>query len=302
MLNMVKMDLFRLFKTKSLYVSLAIMATVTVLFTYLLSNAFDQIEAAAGAAKTETAGQPAASDDSDLSRGFSAGLHVSINTEEDSALPPGMEDLIADHVTILSMLSDLSAGLLLGLFVVIFTVLFATADTTSGFIKNIGGQVPSRSVLILSKAVCLFVYTVVLFTVYLLVQGIATQLFFGYVKPGDTGELASYLAVQVLLHFALALFCMMLAVVIKNNVVSIIIAVLLCADFPTLLFRVINQLAGNLGVKNFDISRYSLTHTISVLEPSAAGPEFVRTVCIGSCFIVFSILISCFIFKKRDIA
>lgn len=309
MINVCKMELFRLFKTRSLYVILAIMAAMTVFFTYIVKDTFNQANNAAEAARTEAAKQDTNSGHSDLSDGFETGLQVQIvspNTDEKSSAfitagPSGAEDISEDDVSILSMLYNSVTGLLMGLYVVIFAVLFATADTTSGFIKNIGGQVSSRTILILSKALCLFVYTVVIFAAYLAFQGISTQAFFGYSKLGDIGELASYLVIQILLHFALALFGMMLAILIKNNLVSIIIVILLCAEIPTVLFRIINQLIGNLGIENFDISKYSLTGNISALETSVAGSDLTRAVCVGICFTVFSVLLSCFIFKKRDI-
>lgn len=308
MINMIKMEMFRLFKTKSLYVILAIMAAITVFFTYMVKDTLNQMNEA----ETTQAEQNSGAGYSEFADGFEAGVQENGETDSreadarSSALvtvePSTIEDASIDDVTLLTMLYDSASGMMLGLFLVIFAVLFATADTTCGFIKNIGGQVSSRNILILSKAFGLLVYTVVLFASYIVVQGISTQIFFGYIKPGDAGELASYLALQILLHFALALFCMMLALLIKNNVVTIIIVVLLCADIPALLFRIINQLIGKLGIENFDISKYSLTNTISVLETSAAKSEVVSAVCIGICFAAFAVLLSCFIFKKRDIA
>ena len=51
-------------------------------------------------------------------------------------------------------------GKFLALFMVIFAVLYSTADMTSGFIKNIAGQVRDRRGLVFAKGVSLFVYTV----------------------------------------------------------------------------------------------------------------------------------------------
>lgn len=285
MINIFKMDLFRLFKTRSFYVILTIMAAITIFFTYMVKDTFDSMEAEEDPVQME----------------------YSFEEEEEkpvisiSSDPESLSVSDKSEVTLLAMLYDSSSGMMLGLFIAIFAVLFATADISHGFIKNIGGQVSSRSILILSKAFSLFIYIILFFAAYLVVQAVSTQIFFGYMKPGDTGEFVRYLAVQLLLHFALALFCMMTAILLKNNVISMIIAVLLCMDIPLLLCNIINNLLGKTGLTDFDISRYSLTRNIASLEVSMTGSDLSCALAVGICFAVFSVAVNCMIFKKRDI-
>ena len=61
-------------------------------------------------------------------------------------------------------------GKFIALFMVIFAVLYSTADMTSGFVKNIAGQVRDRGGLVISKAVSLFVYTVLTLLIFTGVQ------------------------------------------------------------------------------------------------------------------------------------
>lgn len=304
MINIFKMDLFRLFKTRSFYVMLAIMAAITIFFTYMVKDTFDSMEAEDNHVQTESENDEQNSNDTSFSNGLQL---VSYGEGEEppaiiiSSNPESVSVSDKNEITLLTMLYDSSCGMMLGLFICIFAVLFATADISHGFIKNIGGQVSSRSILILSKALSLLIYIILFFAAYLVVQAVSTQIFFGYIKLGDTDEFARYLTVQLLLHFALALFCMMAAILLKNNVISIIIAVLLCMDIPLLLCNIINNLLSKTGLTDFDISKYSLTRNIASLEVSMTDSDLIRAFAVGICFAAFSLAVNCMIFKKKDI-
>ncbi len=315
MINIFKMDLFRLRKTRSFYMTLAIMAGITVLFTFIVKDSITTANEAKQSAQAETVTENPQADPSYAANGFlqktkAPEAPVSPETGENETgfrftITENQEEVSAvseDDVTLLVMLYDSASGTMLGLFIAVFSVLFATADMNHGFIKNIGGQVSSRCILIFSKALALLVYVILFFAVYLVVQAVSIRIFFGAVPLGNAKEFGGYLAVQLLLHFALALFCMMIAIVLKNNVMSMIIAVLLCMDIPLLICNIINQLLGKLGLTDFDLSRYSLTRTISTLETAVADSDLSRVLAVGICFAVGSLALNCFIFQKRDIA
>ena len=79
---------------------------------------------------------------------INVGMMVTLPTE------PG------EKVTVYDIFFANSQGKLYALLLVIFTVLFSTADISSGYIKNIGGQVRNRGTLIFSRAIALAVFTV----------------------------------------------------------------------------------------------------------------------------------------------
>lgn len=69
-------------------------------------------------------------------------------------------------------------GKFIALFMVIFAILYSTADMTSGFVKNIAGQVRNREGLVISKAVSLFLYTILTLLLFTGVQMLSNALFF----------------------------------------------------------------------------------------------------------------------------
>ena len=152
MLNMIRMEVFRMFKTKSLYIIWVVMA-VCVLFANSLSA--EEIQDYSMEEKQEM--YEAAMSDEEEEVMF--GMYVTLPTK------PGEEVSVFD-----GFYANVK-GKFIALFMVIFTVLYATADITSGYVKNIAGQVRNRGNLILAKAVALFLYTVL---TMLLFTGIQT--------------------------------------------------------------------------------------------------------------------------------
>ena len=54
-------------------------------------------------------------------------------------------------------------------------------------------------------------------------------------------ELSAYVAVQILLHYALALIVMAIAIMISNNLISMTLAILMCMNMTMLLYAMIER-------------------------------------------------------------
>lgn len=252
MINTVKMDIYRLFKTKALYIIGVVFIGLVILltcFTYELGDV----------------------------EGIDTGFKLYVDYT------------MSFTILVYSMV------------IAIFSVLFITAENNSGYIKNIGGQIPVRSILILSKAVALFFYTIMMFVVCFIVQIIVNKILFGYIEfRGDAKEIIEYAAIQILLHYALALLCMMIAVVLKKNGIAMTIAVILGLRITGNFYEGINMLFDSL--EDFDISKYLLIGNMNAML-SAANMDSVagHAIIVGFCFAAVSLLMSCLFFEKRDI-
>lgn len=278
MLNMIKMDLYRMLKTKSAYVIMMIMVLIIALTSWL-------------EVKQEEIGE----DD-----------YAVEMTSEDETLNFGMSVSIAaepgENVTVFDMFYANSQAKFLALFLVIFAVIFSTADIGSGYIKNIGGQVRGRWKLMCSKAFALFVYTVVFLAVYLLAQAVSNRIFAGYLEWGDGKAFCTYLALSALLSFALEMICMAVAVFVRNNVFSIILAVCLCMNLMVIVYSAIDKLLAKAGVvKDFQLLEYTVTGKLALLVKNPTGAECLQAVVVGLVFSAVTILFSSVIFEKRDI-
>ncbi len=283
MLNMIRMELYRMFKTKSMYVIWLVLA-VGILFTtglsademktYTMEEKQEMYEYATGQQKSDT---------------VNLGMDVTVPTK------PG------DTVSVFDLFYGNIKGKFLALFMVIFAVLYSTADMTSGFIKNIAGQVRDRRGLVFAKGVSLFVYTVLTMLIFTGIQTISNALFFDELVFGPVKEFLQYAGIQTLLHFALLIIVMCIAIVLRNNVISMMLSVCLCMNVLVIFYSFLDNLIAKAHIKNFHVLEYTVTGNISFLETNVTAKMAVTALAVSIAFIIVMIEVCSTVFKKRDI-
>lgn len=278
MLNMIRMELYRMFKTKSLYVIWLVLAA-GILFTtglsademktYTMEEKQEMYEYATGQQKSDT---------------VNLGMDVTVPTK------PG------DTVSVFDLFYGNIKGKFLALFMVIFAVLYSTADMTSGFVKNIAGQVRDRRGLVFAKGVSLFVYTVLTMLIFTGIQTISNALFFDELVFGPVKEFLQYAGIQTLLHFALLIIVMCIAIVLRNNVISMMLSVCLCMNVLVIFYSFLDNLIAKAHIKNFHVLEYTVTGNISFLETNVTAK-----MAVSIAFVIVMIEVCSTVFKKRDI-
>lgn len=281
MLNMIKMDLYRMFRTKSLYVIWIILAAALLLSTFLCKANYDLLSKE-NAMQQEQIAEPAADN-------VNVGMTIALPTE------PGAS------VTVLDIFFANSQGKFYALFLVIFAVMFSAADISSGYIKNIGGQVPKRGALIISRSIALAFFTVLTMIGAFLFQAAANCIVFKELEWGSLKAVFSYLLTGSALHYALVLICMTVAIILKNHAVSIVIAVCLTMNIMSLVYGFVNSVIQKIGIKNFQIYKYTVTGKLSLLSMKPSGKECLEAFCVAVVFISAMTLLSSAVFQKRDI-
>ena len=281
MLNIIKMDLYRMLKTKSMYVIWIVLAAILLITTSLCKTDYELLTEK-DAMKQEQVTEPTVDN-------INVGMMVTLPTE------PG------EKVTVFDIFFANSQGKFYALFLVIFAVLFSTADISSGYIKNIGGQVGNRGSLIFSRSIALSVFSVLTMTGAFLFQAAANGIFFGELEWGNTKAILSYFVTELALHYALVLICMAIAIILKNNVISMVIAVCLTMNVMTIVYGVVNSVIQKIGIQNFQIYKYTITGKLSLLPMNPSGNECLAAFGVAIVFIVMMISVSSVVFQKRDI-
>lgn len=281
MLNIIKMDLYRMFKTKSMYVIWIVLAAILLITTSLCKTDYELLTEK-DAMKQEQVTEPTVDN-------INVGMMVTLPTE------PG------EKVTVFDIFFANSQGKFYALFLVLFAVLFSTADISSGYIKNIGGQVGNRGSLIFSRSIALSVFTVLTMTGAFLFQAAANCIVFGELEWGNTKAILSYFVAELALHYALVLICMAIAIILKNNVISMVIAVCLTMNVMTIVYGVVNSAIQKIGIQNFQIYKYTITGKLSLLPMNPSGNECLAAFGVAIVFIVMMISVSSVVFQKRDI-
>ncbi|WP_455719610.1 ABC transporter permease [Agathobacter sp.] len=295
MFNAIRMDLYRLIHTKSTYVILVIailLALATTGVTALFMNMIEEAKNEATEYSQETESASYASEET----ADDTGLTFTVNDLDE-------EDIEAadSEVKITNMIVSDISGIDVGLLLAIFAVMFSTADINSGYIKSVGGQVKSRGLLITSKMAALAVFTLVTFIVDAIAQCIATPLLIHGAIVGDVAEMFKILGVQYIMNVSLAFFIMSIAIIIKNNVISMIISVCMCTGIFGLIFNGINLLISKAGVENFDINNYIIINKITSIDMNATGKDIGSAIVVSVLWAVVGLVAVYNVFKRRDI-
>lgn len=281
MLNMLKMDLYRMFRTKSMYIIWIVMAIVVVVTTALVKMDFDALNAENPAQEEQLTEAG--------TENFNVGITVELPTQR------------GESITVFDVFYANSMARFYALFLVIFAVIFSTADINSGYIKNIGGQVKNRGALIVSRAAALAVFTFITMLGVFLLQAVSNAIYFKEVKWGNLNAFLAYFFTESALHYALVLISMAIAVILRNNVISMAISIGLTMNLMSIVYYLIDRLVDKAGIHNFVISKYTVTGRISMLGMEPGGRECLASLAVA---VIFGIVMTTFgsvIFKKRDI-
>lgn len=283
MLNMIRMEMYRMFKTKCMYIIWFILAA-GILFTTGLSA--EEMKIFSMEEKQEMYEYAMGKEESD---NVNLGMDVTVPTK------PG------ENVSVFDLFYANIKGKFIALFMVIFTVLYTTADLTSGYVKNIAGQVSQRGGLVIAKAISLFVYTVMSLLIFFLCQTLSNLLFFEEFTLGPVKQFAAYVGIQLLLHYALLLIVMGVAIVLRNNVISMVIAVCFCMNVLMIFYNFLDQLIVKFGIKEFHIVNYTVSGKMLMLGMDISAKTASASIAVAIFFSAAAVAICSMIFQRRDV-
>ncbi len=189
----------------------------------------------------------------------------------------------------------------IAMFMVIFGVLFATADISSGYIKNFAGQVKNRWKLVLSKAIALFFFTVLTILLYVLMQAVSMPISYGYLEIGNLSEFLPYLGIQTLLHYGFVCVCMAFAIVFRNNLCSMTLSLCICFGIANVLYAFMDKVLAKIGIKDFETVKYTISGRIAGLPMNPTGSDAGKCILLATMFILVFVGISSYVFQKRDV-
>ncbi len=280
MLNMIRMELYRMFRLKSLYVIWAVMLFMVILTTVDMKAWYEDPQLQEQYEVIEEANA-----DSDIN----IGMQVSVPTVQ------------GEKATVYDFLYGNIQGKFIALLMVIFVIIYSMADLNTGYIKNIAGQVAKRQNLVLAKVITVFVYVILNMGLFVVAQMLSNRFILGYLEMGAAKELMLYIATQTLLHFALALVCMALAIITRSTLLSMILSVCLCMNVLVILYSLLDKLVEKIGIENFQTIKYTLTGKISLLPMELTGSDVGNTALIAVTLGGIAVIAASFVFKKRDI-
>ena len=197
MFNLLKMDIRRLFKTRSFYIVLAVTAALFVMLVALVS---------------------AASDPEKLDTLKNTGMVVTDTTSQ------GMQEELRGMDQMDFLYECIHSGFLL-MIGCIGVTLFVHSDFSSGYIKNICFARPRRWEYVLSKIWVAGIYSGILTASSTLVSLVCAVLFGLDLEPSPIAGILQYAFWLWLLNWAFALLALALVLLTRGSTLGIIMAV-----------------------------------------------------------------------------
>lgn len=274
MINSIKMELYRLFHMRILYVMWIVLFFATIGCSCLNYNDYISLQ-----------------NNSVISN--NAEIIIGLGT----TLPTKAGELISIYDSVYANLQ----GKFTALFLVVAAVFFAGSDFSGGFIKEIAGQARHIEYLLYAKAIVLFVYTVLSLGVYFISQVAANGIVFGYVIFGDFRQCIIYISIEAILYYILMLVCLMITVIFRIMALSLTIGICLCINVHGLLFRALDAFILNLAGRDLNLMQYTIAGKISLLSMNIVPMEIVTAIIMAIVYGMGAIFVSILLYRKRDV-
>lgn len=280
MMNLIKMNLNRLFCKKQFYAFLIINFLICILMVSLETDPADQeLE------RQIMAEQGVDPDD------VSFGMTIGGNFTEDTTL----EEMYVEMV---------GSGLILVL-VGVFATVYSDEERKSGFLKNLTVGRKGKKYIFSSKVPVLFIFCFMQMLVGLAAVYIGGNLSGNY-HIGSRGNLIVYILTETLLHTAFGVFIMTFYEIFRNVVVNILVAVFVSMNFLGFVtsmvetsVRPIRMLAEAFGGR-FEIVQYMLVTRARDMQVAENVFPFVPSIVVALAGLALYSILGMVIYSKRD--
>ncbi len=290
MINAIKMEFYKMFKSKSTWVIILIIlfaAFFTVLSNKILITEFKNNPQFYQQFQEQMDGKE------NYNVGFSAKIQGNMNDYIN-----GMK------MNVPYLLSSILNGSMLTGLIAIFCLIFFNSEIRTGYIKNIIGQFHNRGNLILSKVSVIIAYCVLSFISVFAGILISSRILLGYVEWGNSTFLIKLLLTHLLLNIAVCTLLLLITYFLRNTVGTLIIGLAIVLGVSNIIFSLLSKLIKYFNIvksESFSLTNYTLTGNISSLTSMCKSSDFVRSVIVACIFIIVCTISSIVVVNKKDV-
>lgn len=284
MIKLIKMNLYRVFHSKSTWIMLLVTIGFALFSGYMEKEDYNMQKEAYEKGEYQESEE----------EGEQVEMGISVKTPFNEKWVEGSEVRVLEFIC-----ADISSGIML-IMVTIFAVLFVHAEDSSGFVKNIAGQVKRRWILYLSKTIIVMAFTLFLLVLYSIVQAIVLMATLDNAALGMEifSDAVKFLLAQWFMYSAFASGLILAVTVIRSTAISITWGELSALGFGTIIAGFVNRLVDK---KGFDISNYFLTDNIRALLWDSTQSDFIDALVLALIFFAVYNLIGMIWVNKRDV-
>lgn len=315
MINLIKMDVYRLLKTKSYYVMIVIMALLSAFSIVML-----KIDIEWQRKENKNVIQIEEEDTRDTSQSTVIVTDIEIEEElleysdaNDNEIVIGLQsdlnkEWVYSNIDFKDYINNSIQGVVLLLFCVIFVPIYVNAEQKNGYIKNIAGQLKNKGMLVLSKLIVVALQVLTIFGVFVIVSAIAGKIEFGdsftFCNLRTTFKI---LGIQYVLHVAMSIIIMAITLISRSVAAGITYGIL---SSMGLIGSIINGgiaiISKYLKLREFNIIEYTVGTCITQMCNTEitnilANEVAIKSITVSVIFIVIPTVISMLCIQRRDV-
>lgn len=301
MFNFIKMDFYRMIRSKYTWVLMILVVGLCCFSSWMM-----QVFAESVVEENSQAG---------FADGFMAGLNgeenenMEVETANDGTISimigPEVETAGVTDGKVMymdtSIMADMASGLMTFLFL-IFVVLFVNAEEKNGYIKNIG-NIKKNWKLCVSKLVSMAIWLLAAMIIWSLGRVVFGHMM--YEQELTVESLARFfpgMAVHYLLNLAMACLILMFTILTRSTALSVAVGVMVPTGFVALFYVPIDMWIQKMeGLSDFSITNYMLDTTMNGILINTPAEMLWKAVAVGVVWMVITLAVTFVVKQKRDI-
>lgn len=207
-----------------------------------------------------------------------------------------------EKMTVCNWCEDAVSGDFLLMFIIIFAVILVSNDYSTGYIKNIYGNIHCKITYVISKILMVILFSI---CAMILTYGICLTTVSIAISPTEVGDVAGlchYSVIKLLLLVTYGIVVIAISLIARRALVAFIIGI----GYPFMLsdtvYSGINLFANKIAkVDGFFIQKYAVIGNIYTFSTMTLEESKFRIVILCSVLIAFATICSGVLFKYRDI-
>lgn len=269
MLNLIKMDFYRLFKSKSFY----LIAGVSVIMSIFMMLMFGIYSLALDNLNTGE-----------------------LNAETMALLEATLPSTFSQYFEIFFF------GNYVTLYLVIFIVIFCNAEFGRGYIKNIASLITPRYKMAFSKLIIIVFMTVVIYALSALIVVCGCAIGKVPMTVDNPGGLIKMIVVGILMNISISAFVMMLFYVFRKSMPALISGIVY-VTMGSILYTFLNLLLKAVfQSEKIDCTKFTnLGNMLTHINASGDTETYVRASIVAVVILAISMAITCLSLNKKDI-
>lgn len=297
MIHIIKMDMYRLFKTKSAWIILILSMLFTLFSVSFIGIDIDDM-------KENQSYNNSKDYDSDYYLRYGNDAEINIHNMNIGIMIHTNDEWCRDgyKISVWELFNANAASRIFIIFIGIATAIFVRAEQKRGYIKAIAGLLPSRAGLAFSKFFTTGVYTIILFAANTAVAAVSSKLTFGYINFGHLKEFIPTTLTLLLLHISISALVTAICIFTNSSGLTICISAILGSGMIECAYSLINFIIAHyFGIEKFNIMRYVISCNAAVMGEQPQRCDFIRACIVSVMFIAVCMSSGIYLMKKRDV-